>query len=173
MSYISSLTDNFTLSWDLGIVVFLFFAAFFYGLSVGAKKLGVLLASTYFASVIFALAPYVASFTQDMPDYRKLIFEWSIFGILTFGLFFLLAGSILRSSLALPPKEDSQLWHTFLLSIVTAGFFTTAGLALLPEAYYDKLSTITKSIFVFNNAHFWWAVGGICALIIIRKGKKS
>lgn len=170
---LTSTLENFTLSWDVGIVVFLFFAAFFYGFSVGARKLVTLLVSIYFTDVLMNIAPYLVGFLDPMPDYRRLIFKWAIFAILAFSLSFLLAGSIMRSSLALPKVEDGRWWHLILLSIVTAGFFAASAVAMLPEIYYDKLSPFTKSAFLLNNSHFGWAVAGIAVLIVLRKTKKQ
>lgn len=173
MAQLLTLFDNFTLSWDLGVIIFLFFAAFFYGFSVGARRIGSLLVSVYFAYLLITLAPTLEKFLGGMADYQRLIFSLAIFAALVFGLFFLLSGSILRSSLSLPKKEDGQWWHFFALGIVTAGFFSASVLSLLPEDYYGKLSTITKTIFVLNYAHFWWAVAGIVVFIILRKTKKQ
>jgi len=43
MQYVASAVDNFTLAWDLGIAIFLFIAAFFYGFSAGQKRLALFL----------------------------------------------------------------------------------------------------------------------------------
>lgn len=165
--------NNFTLTWDLGIIVFLFFAAFFYGFSVGARKLGSFLISVYFGSVLYELAPYLDRFMSNVPDYRKDIAGLVIFGIFVFGIFFITAGSLIGSSLGLPKKDESQLWQLLLLAIVSAGFFVATALAFLPEIYYDKLSTLSKQGFILHNAHFWWGVAGIAAMTILRRTKKE
>jgi len=173
MEYLETVTDNFVLSWDLGIVAFLFFAAFFYGFSAGSRKLGALLASIYFSFALLNLAPYINPFVSEMPDYRVAIFKIGLFTFLTFSVFSLVAGSLLRSSLGLPKKEDSQLWHFLLLGVASAGLFISSALAFTPESFYDKLSTITRQGFLENNAHFWWAVSGIVTFMILRKTKKQ
>lgn len=173
MNYLSYLTQNFTLSWDLGIIVFLFFAVFFYGFSAGSRKLGTLLVSVYLSYILISIAPYLNSFLHDMPDYRAAITRVSIFVLLTFILFFLLAGSVLRTSLGLPKKEDSQWWHFFLLGTASAGVLISSALAFTHESFYATLSTITRQGFLENNAQFWWALGGVAAMIILRKTKNG
>lgn len=165
--------DNFALTWDLGVIAFLFFAAFFYGFSVGVRKLGSFLLSVYFGNVIFTLFPYLDKFVGVMPDYRKAIVELAVFGILVFGIFFLTVGSVIGSSLGLPKKDESQLWQLLLLGIGSAGFFIATALAILPETYYDKLSYITKQGFILHNAHLWWATAGIAVLAILRRAKRE
>ncbi len=173
MQYLVALSQNFVLSWDLVIVVFLFFAAFFYGFSAGSRKIGTLLVSFYFSYTLIGIAPYLEFFLDEMSDYRAAIMKVALFVLLGFVLFFLLTGSILRSSLGLPKKEDNQWWHFLLLGIVSAGFLISSALVFTPESFYDKLSTITRESFLENNAQFWWALGGVAALVILRKTKKG
>ena len=173
MDELTQLSQNFILAWDTGVIVFLFFAAFFYGFSAGSRKLGTLLLSLYFSYTLITIAPRLNDFLAEMPDYRAAIIKLALFVLTGLVLFVLLAGSILRSALGLPKKEDSQLWHFLLLGIVSAGFLVSSALAFTPELFYDKLSTITRQGFLENNAQFWWTLGGIAALVILRKTKKG
>lgn len=171
MQQLAALFNNFTLSWDLGVIIFLVIAVFMYGFSVGQRRIGLLLVSTYFGYVFVGLVPY------DLPNsfqtsYRE-VFSAGMFVVFVLFLFLLLAGSILRSTLGLPKKEEGQWWHLFALSIVTVGFFTASVLAFLPDLYYNNLSTITKEVFVDNFAHFFWAVAGIIVLVVLRRTKKK
>lgn len=166
------LTD-FTLTWDFGLAVFLFFAAFFYGLTTGKKKLALFLASLYFSLVIVDAVPTIGNFTSEMSAGRKFFVDSGVFIGIAILLFFLLAGSTLGSALRIPKSEESSWWHLILLSFVTAGFLFSSILAFLPFSDYNKLSSMTNEIFRENNAHFWWALAGILVLVLLRRTKKQ
>jgi hypothetical protein len=167
----AALAENFTLSWDIGVIAFLIFGVFFYGFSVGPRKLGSMLISVYLGYVIMNLLPFVSGFVSDMPEHRVVIIDLAVFSLLVIAIFFLTAGSVLRSVLGLPSKEDRKWWHLVLLSSAIVGFFTASFLALLPEEYYSRASTITLQVFVYNNASFWWALFGILVIAILRRRK--
>ena len=173
MQYLASIINSFTLSWDLGVIIFLFIAGFLYGISVGQRRLGLLLLSIYFAYVLVGLAPYLNIVSSRLGDAYGAWSEVGIFFALVLVLFFVLAGSVLRSALGLPKKEDGQWWHLLILSIVTAGMLAASLLELSPDSYYNKLSVITKEFFVENFAHFWWALAGIVVLVVLRRSKKK
>ncbi len=173
MQYLASIINSFTLSWDLGVIIFLFIAVFLYGFSIGQRRLGLLLLSIYFAYVLVGLVPYLNTVSSTLPDVYGAWSESGIFFALVFTLFFVLTGSVLRSTLGLPKKEDGQWWHLLILSIVTAGLLSASVLELSPDSYYNKLSIITKEVFVENFAHFWWALAGIVVLVVLKRTKKK
>lgn len=173
LSYLGNLANNFTLSWDLGVIAFLFFAVFFYGFSVGPRKIGSLLVSIYFSYVLMSLFPYFDDLALEMSDQNGLIMRLAMFVITIFFIFFLISGSVLRSSLPLLQKEDGKWLHLVVLGVPLSGFLTSSFLGFLPELYYDKLSSITKGFFIENNANFWWALAGAFAFIILRKTSKK
>jgi len=173
MQYLAAIFGNFTLSWDLGIIVFLYLAAFFYGLSAGQRRLSLLLLSVYLSFVLISIAPYFDNYISEMPEYQRFVIESILFIALVIGIFFVISGSILYSSLNLPKKEEGQLWHLPLLSIVTVGFLISSILAFAPDLYYNNLSTITAEVFVFNSAHFWWALAGIATFVTLKVTKKN
>jgi hypothetical protein len=173
MPQLAALINNFTLSWDLGAIIFLFIAVFLYGFSVGQRRLGLLLLSVYFAYVLVGLMPYLEVISSRFGDVYRDWLESGVFLALVFVLFFILAGSVLRSTLGLPKKEDGQWWHLAVLAVATAGLLTASVLALLPVSYYNNFSTITKEVFIENFAHFAWAVVGILALVVLKRTKKK
>ena len=173
MQQLAALFNNFTLSWDLGIIIFLFIAVFMYGFSVGQRRIGLLLLSIYFAYVITDILPQSSRIADLMPAFFISFFEAGVFVVLVLILFFVLAGSILRSTLGLPKKEEGQWWHLLALSTVTVGFLVSSLLALLPVSYYNNLSTITKEFFIYNFSHFSWALMGIIVLVVLKRTKKK
>jgi hypothetical protein len=100
MTQVAALLNNFTLSWDLGVIIFLFIAVFMYGFSVGQRRIGLLLVSIYFAYILVGLMPY--DLASLVPTAWEGVTNVILFGILVLTLFFMLAGSILRSTLGLP-----------------------------------------------------------------------
>jgi len=173
MTQLASSFNNFTLSWDLGVIIFLFIAVFMYGFSVGQRRIGLLLLSVYFAYVITDILPDSSKITDRIPVSAISFFEVGVFVVLVFILFFVLAGSILRSTLGLPKKEEGQWWHLFILSFVIAGFLLSSILALVSDSYYNQLSTITSEFFVENFAQFWWAIAGIITFVFLKRTKKK
>ncbi len=173
MQHLTATLENFTLSWDLGIVVFLFFTVFFYGFSAGSRRLSLLLLSVYLSFILIVIAPYLDNYIGEMPDYRGFVIESILFIALVIVVFFVISGSILHSSLHLPKKEEGQWWHLILLSTVTVGFLISSMLAFAPDLYYNNLSTITAEVFVLNFAHFWWALAGIATFVVLRMTKKN
>ncbi|MFY9457515.1 MAG: hypothetical protein WAP23_01110 [Candidatus Spechtbacterales bacterium] len=135
--------------------------------------MGLLLLSIYFAYVLAGLVPYLDIISSRLGDAYRDWFLVGIFFVLVFVLFFVLTGSIIRSTLGSPKKEDGQWRHLLLLSIVIAGFFSASLLELSPDSYYNKLSIITKEVFINNFAHFWWALAGIVALALLRRSKRK
>ena len=109
MQYLTATLENFTLSWDLGIIVFLFIAAFFYGFSAGQRRLSLLLLSIYLSFVLISIAPYLDNYTGEMPEYRKFVIESILFIALVIAVLFIISGSILHSSLSLTKNEEGKL----------------------------------------------------------------
>ena len=173
MLQLASVYNNFVLTWDIAVIVFLFVAMFLYGFSAGQRRLGLLLVSIYFAYVLIDIAPFMSRIGEFSDQLQG---EWARVGaffVAVFVLFFILAGSILRSSLSLPRKEEGQWWHLLILSITTAGFFSASVLALSPISYYNNLSIITQEVFINNALHFFWAIAGIVVLVALKKTKKK
>ena len=173
MMQLAASFNNFTLSWDLGVIMFLFIAVFMYGFSAGQRRIGLLLLSVYFAYVITDILPNSSRITGLIPASFLSFFEAGVFVVLVFVLFFVLAGSVLRSTLGLPRKEEGQWWHLFILSFVIAGLLSSFILALVPDSYYNQLSTITSEFFLENFAQFWWAIAGILTLVFLKRTKKK
>ena len=170
MTLLAALFSNFSLSWDLGVIIFLFIAVFLYGFSVGQRRIGLLLVSAYFAYVLTDILPYLERLSRRLPEG---LLDAAMFLVFVFVIFFLLAGSVLRTTLGLPKKEEGQWWHLAVLSIAASGLLTSSVLALMPESYYNNLSTITKEVFIENFAHFSWAVTGILVLVLLKRTKKK
>lgn len=173
MTNLASFFGNVTFTWDLGIIAFLFFGAFFYGMSIGRRRLALFLSSLYFGFVLIKSLPYLENFTQTMGGFQKSAVEAGLFVSIVFIVSFFLAGSIFRTALRLSRKEQSPWWHLLLLSFATVGFLTSSIFDFFPSSYYSNLSMIAREIFISNNAHFWWAVGGIVVLVILRRKKKE
>lgn len=173
MQQLASLFNNFSLSWDLGVILFLFIAVLIYGFSVGQRRIGLLLISTYIGFVLVGLVPYLDTLISRVPNTQGSLGTALLFVVFVVVLFFIFAGSLLRTILGLPKKEEGQWWRLVALSIVTMGFFVSSLLALLPVSYYNSISTVTKAIFIDNFTHFFWAVAGVIVLVVVRRTKKK
>ena len=171
-SNVSSLTaslEDFSISWDLGVIVFLFIAGFIYAFTVGQKKLVFLMISSYIAYLLVGMAPYLDDFIKDMPDINKFAARGGAFLILTLIIFFLSSGSIFRLSFKVRRGDGAPIWQQAVLSFSVAGFLISSCLALLPSSYYNNLSTLTQEFFLLNNTHFWWALVSVVVLILLKK----
>lgn len=167
MPNIAAIFNNFTLTWDIGILIFFWFAAFFFGLSIGRRKLVLLLISLYFGFALVDLAPWWRDLGKSYSFVEPLLFAATV-GV----IFYFLSGSILTSSFKILKRDESPLWHLLFLSLVTIGFLTSSFLAFFPTSYYNNFSTITLELFILNYTHFWWAVAGIVVLALLRRKKE-
>lgn len=168
MPNIASIFSDFTLAWDIGILIFFWFVAFFYGLSIARRRLILLLISLYFGFALMDLAPYWRDVAKSYS-----FAEPALFAVVVGIIFYLLSGSILTSSFRILKRDESPLWHLLLLSFVTVGFLTSSILAFFPISYYNNFSTITRELFIFNDTHFWWAAAGIVVLALLRRKSDS
>lgn len=164
--------NEFNVSWDLGILLFLLVASFIYAFAIGYKKVVFFLPSMYIALVIVDLMPYIENFTKEMPEFQTFMVRVGVFLILTAALSFFSEGSFLRLSFNPSKREGVSIWQQAILSFVTIGFLASSSLSFLPAMYYNKLSTITQEFFLFNNAHFWWALAGVVILVLVKRREK-
>ena len=172
-NFFLSLFRDFTLTWDLGLVVFLFFVAFFFGLSLGRKKLVLLLLTIYLGIALIRLVPFMENITRAMSDGQKFAFHVGIFGGMIFLLFLFLSGSAIQSALRIPTREEGPWWHVIFLSFGTVGLLFSSVLAMMPPSYYNKVSLLTQKLFLFHGAQFFWALVGIFILVLLRKGAEK
>lgn len=173
MQYLANISDNFIFTWDLGIIAFLFFVAFFFGMNAGARRLVSVTLALYFANILFQNTPYLREFLGGLERFQALAIETGIFIAAALFIFLIVIGSPLLPSLRAPKKDESRWWHILLLAVTATGLFAASLLAFFPELYYNNLSAITLKIFVLNNALFWWSLAGIIIFFILRKTKKK
>lgn len=172
LATLASSLNNFSVSWDLGIIIFVFIAIFLYAFTIGQKKLIYFLLSLYLALEISGMFPYGEKLTENMSEYHKFLARSGILLLTALVIFVLSAGSILRLSFRSGKKESSRLWQKIAVGIASAGLLISSCLALLPQSYYSKLSTITLEFFVLNNSYFWWMLSGVAVLILLRRKKE-
>ena len=173
MTNLAFILGNTTFTWDLGIIAFLFFAAFFYGLNAGARQVISFLLGIYFANLLIVNAPYLEGFLGRFDGFQAFGIEAGIFIGTVLVIFLLITGSALRSVLRAPKKDESRWWHLLLLATVATGLFAASLLAFLPESYYNNLSALTLELLIESNAIFWWSLAGIITFVILRKTKKK
>ncbi|MBI2462632.1 MAG: hypothetical protein HYV65_00065 [Candidatus Spechtbacteria bacterium] len=164
-----SIHTPFQFSLDLGIVVFGLIALFLYCMSIGRKRITVLLLSGYIARVVFQVLPFDVS--AKVYSFNTNFFSWImglLFLILVAIIYFLLAGSALRMALRLPNNGDASWWHIILLSLITSGFFMATLLHLMTDG--TALSSTVKMAFFSPYALFGWTVAPIIAIALVRRG---
>ncbi|MBI1888743.1 MAG: hypothetical protein HYS15_02330 [Candidatus Spechtbacteria bacterium] len=123
MSGFVSFFRNFALTWDAGVVFFLFLAMFFVGLSMGRRRLVLILHSAYLSVALTKLLPFMENFTAGMQKMQKLEIEIGIFWGVTILLFALFSGAHLSSALQITKAEEGSFFQLLLLAFGTAPNF--------------------------------------------------
>lgn len=150
-------------TWDLFIVLFFVIAAFLYGMSLGRDRIMVIMVSIYMALAVVKSAP------AEIVIKDGFVIQMSTFIGLFVLLFFLLSRSALLRTIASVDSGGSW-WQVFVFSVLHVGLLISITLSFLPQSAADKLSPLTRQVFVQEPAAFAWIVAPILVMILIRGG---
>lgn len=158
-------SQDFVLTWDSGVILFLFVAIFFYGLNAGRKRLGLFIVSFY-GSIAF-----VYMFPQRLAAERVEGISPEIISLVVLALsavlfYFVLAGSIIKPALPLPSRGKGHFWQIFLLSVALSGFLISVVGSIVAPLTTVAISTPTEKFFISEYARFVWAFAPLLAIFI-------
>ncbi|TSC68759.1 MAG: Uncharacterized protein G01um101466_325 [Parcubacteria group bacterium Gr01-1014_66] len=156
-------------TWDLLLILVLFGAGFFYGLSAGKKRISTTILSTY---VTLALFPVIRPFLERMIHTQgdaQFFIPAGLFLALFLVLSFLLGGNKTK----LLSRGGGSWGETMVLSFAQVGLLLHLLLSFLPKTRTTLLAPLTKYLFANQALHIWWLLLPLIALIIIRRFNKE
>lgn len=163
---------GFSLTFDTAIIGFLVVAAFFYGVSMGRKRMVVLLVSTYMAYGLLSVTPSLDRLNID-PTKESLV-RIGLFVFYILACYVLLSGTRMGGLLHFSKmKGIKHWWQIFILAFLQVGFWVSAVLTFFPEEINLKIAPITAFLFTKDFALFIWFLAPILFVSFIRKKKQA
>lgn len=161
---------DFTITWDVAIIAFIFVAIFFYGLNAGRKRIALFLASFYGSIALVSLFPasYVANLISlPLPAEQLSLGLIALFVVV---FYFVLNGSMLVPALPFP-KRGGKFLHILVMTAALSGFLVSVVGSLLEPTFGEYISTITRQIFLQPIARFAWGAIPLVALSVAARYK--
>ncbi|MBI4127761.1 MAG: hypothetical protein HY459_01685 [Parcubacteria group bacterium] len=151
---------------DLLIFVLFIVAVLLYGLSLGRKRMTIMLVALYMAlAIVQGLSFLPDSFLRDrIPDERVFAVYGGIFIGAALILYVLLSRSVVRR---ISRDGSSGVLVTILMSLLHIGFITSVLLSLATDEFLATLSPFTEKIFVEGVARFLWLIAPIVSLVFL------
>ncbi len=153
-------------SWDLFIIIIFVAGIFLYALSLGKNRVLVLLVSSYISLALFSKSSLLFSqigfnlensFSNNMAIF--------IGGILL--LFFILYSSVFTS--VFEHNSGGAFLQTAVLSFLQIGLMISIIGSFLPPQETSALSPFIASVFINNQAQFFWLVSPLAAILLFKK----
>jgi len=167
ITYISSILSNPT--WDILVIFFFIAGGFFYGLSVGKRKLIAVLFGIYAGQLLFENLN-ILNFIVDGRD----LIEVFLFRVLTFAVIVLLLSYLFIKTIFRGGGDDTKIWwQIFLMSFLESGLLISSVFRLLPESDLFNFSPIVHYFFASQGAFFWWLILPLPALFVIMRKRKD
>lgn len=157
-------------TWDLFILLFFVVGALVYGLSMGRERVVMLIVAVYMALAVVNSAPYIKSFSTSVSLGSAFAFQITTFVGVFLLLFFFVSKSALSRSFSL--GDSGKWWQVITFSFLHVGLLTSVVLSYLPSQALDRLTWVTRQIFVSDMGKFSWIILPILAMIVIRPEKR-
>lgn len=162
-----------TPTWDLFIVIFLFVAAFLYGLSLGRDRIIVIMVAIYMALAVINTAPFINNLygkELSINIGQNFAFKVTLFLGVFILLFFLLSRSALTRTFGETTSTGSW-WQVILFSFLHVGLLISVVLSFLPPETAEHLLPLTRQVFSSELGKFIWIVSPIVAMILFKNRK--
>jgi hypothetical protein len=165
---IQSVVDNVnwaTPSWDLFIMIIFVAGIFLYGLSLGRDRVFVILVSSYISLALLSKSSLIFEVLGVQFD-SSFINNTVLFLGGVFILFFLLSNSAFTSVF---DQSPSGTWlQTLIVSFLQIGLVISIVTSFLSPEEITTLSPFIKSVFVENQAQFFWLLSPLAAMLIFK-----
>ena len=161
---------DFTITWDVAVIVFFFVAVFFYGLNAGRKRIALFLAAFYGSIALVSIFP--ASYVTDRVTLPATAEQLSLALLALFValFYFVLNGSMLKPALPFP-KRGGKFLQILVMTVTLSGFVISVVASLLEPTFSAEISTVTRQVFLQPLARFVWAVVPLAALYFAARYK--
>jgi hypothetical protein len=158
-------SQDLVLTWDIGVILFLFVAIFFYGLNAGRKRLGLFIVSFYGSIAFVHLFP-LRLVSERAEGISEGIVSLAVLVVSAIVFYFVLAGSVIKPALPLPSRGKGHFWQVLLLSVALSGFLISVVGSMVAPLATMALSTPTHTFFISEYARFVWAFAPLVAIFI-------
>lgn len=155
-----------TPSWDLLVLLVFVVGLFFYVLNLGRDKALVMLVSSYITMAVMSQMEVIHNivgwhFTYDFLSH-------TIVFLLGMGAVFMI---ISRSALTSVFDQGmaGSWFQALLLGFLQIGLMVSVIINFLPVSEIQQLSLFLRSFFVADGMRFFWLIGPLFAMIIIKK----
>lgn len=170
-------SEDLAFSFDIGIIIFIFIAAFFWSLQAGKQRILLFILSIYGSIALVSFLPVINEIILRFPGLSAQDASWISMALFVFFIavfYYVLSGSRLKLSLPLPRRsKKDNLVHIFILSISAAGLFAGITLALLGNVFAQYISQLTESIFLTNGSQIFWMIAPLLVIFITAKYRKE
>jgi len=155
-------------TWDIVALLFFWATGFFYGVSLGVRKMLALLFALYLSILLFLVFPY-----KNYPYFQNVFAQISVFGLFFIFSAFVFTKTVFRGGKKTRKSLSSaRWWHVFILSFLQANIVIVTLFNLFSIHNYWGLSWIGQTIFLKTSMFFWWLVLSMPILFIIIKKPK-
>lgn len=162
---------GFSLTFDTAIIVFLVIAAFFYGVSIGRRRVMIMLIATYIAYAIYIVVPYLDRIEVDKSTIAFI--RIGIFAGLVIACYLLLSGTKVGELFHFTKMQGiKHWWQIFIMGVLQIGLWVSIFLTLFSEKVSLKIAPITDLLFTKDAALFIWFVAPVIFLSFFRKKKE-
>jgi hypothetical protein len=154
-----------TPSWDLFIIIIFVAGIFLYGLSLGRDRAFIILISSYISLALLNKSSLIFEVLGIQLD-NSFMNNTALFLGGVFVLFFLLSNSAFTSVFDQSPAGTWM--QTLIVSFLQIGLVISIVISFLPPEEINALSSFIKSVFVENQAQFFWLLSPLVSMLIFK-----
>ena len=164
---------GFNPTFDTLTILFLMVAAFFYGISIGRKRMALILISTYLGYAIYQVIPFLDGIADRFSGLSALLAYIAAFGGTVLAVYYVLSGSNLKNLLTLRSGGIGSWWQIFAMALMQVGLSVTIVLSFFAENLKIEFTPITTLLFMGDISRCLWFVGPILFLGLFKKGTRD
>lgn len=164
---------GFSPTFDTLSILFLLLTAFFYGISIGRKRMITILLATYVSFAIWSVLPFFDKLAGKISEANFFFLSAIGFSLSTVITYLLLSGSKVRSLVILRATGVGSWWQIFILSVLQVGLLVSIVLSFFPRGLNIELTPITTNIFMHQVSRFFWFVIPIVILGLLKRNEKG
>ena len=165
---------GFSPAFDTLAILFLAITSFFYGVTIGRKRLITILTGTYLAFSVYTVFPFKYLFLSkdNSPSSQFFISVALFFGLLAV-ICAGLGSSRGQSFLSFRRNGLGSWWYIFVSSLLQVGIIVTIILALFLEKLNIELTPFTTRIFGDGIPRFLWFLAPVIWLSFLKRSGKE
>lgn len=160
------------ISFDTGIILFIFIAGLLYGLRAGKKRLMLFILAFYGSVAIVSLIPFIDVIIRQFSTIEEGFVSLGLLGFFTIIVYYVLAGSMVKLYLPIPKYKREQFWQVMVLSFSISGFFVSVVLSTQLDIFEGTISQFTHTFFLSDSARLVWLFAPLVAIRLVAYYRK-